>query len=105
MVQPIRPQDAGLIYQRQIAQADAAGGGAGTRRPGSAGASGGSRRADRVLLSPLAQGLGRALQAVSEQSDVREDRVAALRAQIESGAYQVNAAGIARRLADLGFGT
>ncbi len=103
MVQPIRPQDAGLIYQRQVTQADAAGADPGPRRPGAAGGRGGSRRTDRVQLSPLALGLGRALQAVSAQSDVREARVSALRAQIAQGTYEVDAPGIAERLADLGF--
>ena len=104
MLQPIRPQDASLIYQRQVTQADAAGADPGLRRPGTAGGQGGARRTDRVQLSPLALGLGRALQAVSAQSDVREARVEALRAQIEQGTYEVDAPGIAGRLAELGFG-
>lgn len=102
MMQPIRPQDAGLIYQRQVTQADEAATSLGPRRSG-AGGSGGARRTDRVQLSPVAQELRHAVQAVAAQSDVREDRVAALRAQIEQGTYVVDASGIAGRLADLGF--
>ena len=96
MIQPLRPQDAGQIYQRQVQQADAAAAD-GLRRAAN-GAHTSGRRSDRVSLSPVAQGFARALQAVTEQPEVREDRVAALQAQIANGTYQVDAGAIARRL-------
>jgi len=95
MIQPLRPQEAGQIYQRQVQQADAAADaprriGQGDGAPG--------RRSDRVSLSPVAQGFARALQTVSEQPEVRADRVAALQVQIANGTYHVDAEAIARRL-------
>ncbi|MFA7250115.1 MAG: flagellar biosynthesis anti-sigma factor FlgM [Dehalococcoidia bacterium] len=103
MLQPIRPQDAGQIYQRQVAPAEAAPV-APQRVDRSGGQAGGGRRADRVQFSAAALDLSRALQAASDAPDVREDRVEALRAAIENGTYQVDAAGIAERLAEQGFG-
>jgi negative regulator of flagellin synthesis FlgM len=106
-MQPIRPQDASSIYQRQAVQGAGAGPGvdaaAGARRAGAAGSS--TRRTDRVTVSEQAQELYRAMQAVGGQSDVRADRVAALRAQIEGGMYRVDANGIAQRLVENGFGS
>ncbi len=96
MIQPLRPQDAGQIYQRQVQQADAAAGD-GPRRIANREAAQG-RRTDRVSLSPVAQDFARALQQVNEQPDVRSDRVAALQAQIADGTYRVDADAIARRL-------
>ncbi|MEX2229406.1 MAG: flagellar biosynthesis anti-sigma factor FlgM [Dehalococcoidia bacterium] len=106
-MQPIRPQDATNVYQRQAIQGAelgrAAGGDAGAVRRGGDGS--GSRRADRVTVSPEAQELYRAMQAVGRQDDVRADRVDALKTQIESGMYRVDAQGIAQRLVENGFGS
>ena len=106
-MQPIRPQDATNIYQRQAIQGAGAGPGvdaaAGARGAGAAGS--GTRRTDKVTVSPQAQELYRAMQAVSGQSDVRDERVAALRQQIEGGMYHVDANGIAQRLVEGGFGS
>lgn len=106
-MQPIRPQDASSVYQRQAIQGADIGRAAGTadatRR--AADGDGGGRRADRVTVSPQAQELYRAMQAVSRQDDVRADRVSELRSQIENGMYSVDAHDIARRLVDNGFGS
>jgi negative regulator of flagellin synthesis FlgM len=109
-MQPIRPQDATSIYQRQAVQGAGLGDGpapaSGTRASdASASATGRGRRTDRVTVSAQAQELYRAMQAVGQQSDVRDDRVAALRQQIESGVYRVDANGIAQRLVEGGFGS
>jgi flagellar biosynthesis anti-sigma factor FlgM len=45
------------------------------------------------------------MQAVGQQDDVRADRVDALKTQIESGMYRVDAQGIAQRLVENGFGS
>ena len=103
MLQPIRPQDAGLIYQRQVAPSEVPA--VAPRRIDGAGSqAGGGRRADRALFSPAALDLSRALQSVSDAPDVRTDRVEALRAAIADGTYQVDAHGIAASLIDQGFG-
>lgn len=101
MVQPIRPQDATGIYQRQVAQTEAAEAVA-AQRGGSRGAAGG-RRADQVTLSEGAHAFVRAMDAVTAQPDVRADRVAQLRARLEAGTYQVDASRVARRLYDHGL--
>jgi negative regulator of flagellin synthesis FlgM len=106
-MQPIRPQDATSIYQRQAIQGAGVDASGAPRRAGGADGADGTRtrRTDRVTVSPAAQELYRAMQAVNAQGDVRDERVAALRAQIESGTYRVDANGIARRLVEDGFGS
>lgn len=102
MLQPIRPQDAGLIYQRQIAAPDAAGvaprraaSDSADRTPG--------RRTDRVQFSSAALDLSRALRSVADAPDVRADRIEALRAAIEDGTYRIDADQVAERLVEQGF--
>lgn len=51
-----------------------------------------SARQDRIDLSPAARELS------AEPDAAREAQLAALRAQIESGAYRVDADGVARRI-------
>jgi len=101
VIQPIRPQDASGIYQRQVEQAPQAGqarhGGA------AAGKLGGAPRHDQVDVSSRAQQLRRVMQVMPEVSDVREARVADLQARVESGNYEVDATTIARRLLDDGL--
>ncbi len=98
MIQPIRPQDASGIYQRQIAQTgdarDAAGG-----RAAEAGTHSG-RRVDRVLLSPQAQRLVVARRAVAGAAEIREARVEELRARVENGSYRIDAHGVAAQIID-----
>lgn len=53
---------------------------------------------DAVSMSPKGQEIGKALQALAGLPDVRADRVAALKAQIESGTYQVSGREIAASL-------
>lgn len=104
MVQPIRPQDAGGVYRQQSSQAAQAAQEAlanPQRRVRSAGGEG-SPRADRVQLSERAHTLARIGSAVSDAPDVREARVAELRARVEAGEYHVNATALAQRLAGLG---
>lgn len=105
MLQPIRPQDAGQIYQRQVAASEAAP--AGARRADTPSTPGGghARRTDRAMFSSAALDLTRALRAASDAPDVRPDRVEALRAAIEAGTYRVDADGIAGALLQHGFGT
>lgn len=58
-----------------------------------------------VELSPAARDLMRASQIARAQPEVRADRVAALRAQVEAGTYRVSSQDLARRiLEELGAG-
>ena len=101
MIQPIRPQDASGIYQRQIEQtAEAAPG-----RRGGAGraASRTGPRHDQVSVSPRAQQLRRVMEVMPEVTDIREARIAELQARIEGGQYAVDPETIARRLLDDGL--
>ena len=101
-MQPIRPQDATSIYQKQSIQgADPAS--AAPRKVTAAGSDAGGRRTDKVTVSAQARELYRAMQAVDAHSDVRADRVEALRAQIDAGTYKVDAQGLAQRLVEDGF--
>ena len=56
------------------------------------------QRPDAASLSAEAQEILRARRAAQEAPDVRADRVAALRQQIQDGTYQVDAQSLARRL-------
>ena len=63
-----------------------------------AASSGVARQADSVSLSDSAHALSSAARAISEASDVREDRVAALKAAIASGTYSVDSKSLARNM-------
>ncbi len=104
-LQPIRPQDATNIYQRQAVQGAGPGADPAAAPPRTGADGSRTRRTDRVTVSDQAQELYRAMQAVNAQSDVRDERVAALRAQIAGGMYRVDATGIAQRLVEGGFGS
>ena len=74
-----------------------------TPRPNSpaalaAGGASTSRRTDAVDLSAGLERVRRVQTAVAEAPDVRADRVTELKAQIQSGAYRVDADDLARRL-------
>lgn len=69
--------------------------GDGSREAGAGQAAG---RQDAVDLSSRGRLVSIAARAVAGADDVRADRVAALKASIASGAYQVDARGIAERL-------
>lgn len=60
--------------------------------------------ADPLSMSSMGQEIGKAMQALSGIPDIRADRVAELRAQIEAGTYNVSGRDIAesvlRRAAD-----
>lgn len=101
MVLPVRPQDASGVYRQQVTQAQQAADVTGTRRATGATGSRGNRRLDQVALSSEAQSFARALQSVQSRTDVRPDRVAALREQIAGGRYHVDADAIAARLAEV----
>jgi negative regulator of flagellin synthesis FlgM len=78
----------------QIAQAYGAAGAEGGRaRPKEAGP-----RADEASLSAEAQELLMARRAVQGAPDVRAERVAALRAEIDAGTYRVDEQALARKL-------
>ncbi|MDA0270320.1 MAG: flagellar biosynthesis anti-sigma factor FlgM [Chloroflexi bacterium] len=96
MIQPIRPQDASGIYQRQVTQSQEAGEVAASRTTGTQ--RGSARRTDEVALSDEARGFARIMQAVSETTDLRADRVEALRQRVDAGDYQVDADALARLL-------
>ena len=102
MVQPIRPQDASGVYRQQAAATAGTRGAQGASDAGNAGnagsVNGAGRRTDRVQLSPQAQEMQRALDAVAAQPDVRAERVAELRQQVADGTYEVDARAIASRM-------
>lgn len=58
---------------------------------------------DSAGITPRARTLARALEAVEESSEVRAERVRALRAQIQNGTYNPDPREIARRLVERGF--
>lgn len=103
MVLPVRPQDASGVYQRQVAQAQAASVNEGVRRTSHAGGAS-ARRTDEVSLSANAQSFARVMEAVQGEPDVRAERVASVRARLEDGTYGIDAHLIAQRLAERGFG-
>lgn len=100
MVQPIRPHDASGIYRREVSNSAAAEAAANARR--GAGPHAG-RRTDSVTLSEGAREFARIMESVQQAPEVRADRVAALKQQIESGQYVVDHTGLAALLADRGF--
>ena len=53
---------------------------------------------DQLQLSAATRELGRVQQQVNQAPDVREARVAALRAQVQNGTYHVDAELLAQRL-------
>ncbi|MBV8719901.1 MAG: flagellar biosynthesis anti-sigma factor FlgM [Chloroflexi bacterium] len=57
-----------------------------------------ARQADSVELSASARALTNATQSVEATSDVREDRVAAIKAAIANGTYSVNSRGLAHAM-------
>ncbi len=68
---------------------------AGQREQAQAANSGG---ADRISLSPEARLHATAVQAANSAPDVRADKVASLKAKVETGEYQVNSRDIASKL-------
>lgn len=102
MVLPVRPQDASGVYQRQVAHAQTASAPEPARPAVRGGAA--APRTDAVSLSASARSFARVMEAVQRQPDVRAERVAAVRAQIASGAYGIDAQLIAQRLHERGFG-
>ena len=58
-----------------------------------------TRQADAVSLSGPARSVAAALKTVADASDVREDRVAALKAAIANGSYAVNSRQLAGAMA------
>lgn len=101
MVQPIRPHDASGIYRREVSNSAAAEAAGDPRRAG--GAAGSARRTDRVTLSEGAREFARIMERVQQAPDVRADRVAALKQQVDAGEYLVDHTGLAALLADRGF--
>jgi negative regulator of flagellin synthesis FlgM len=56
------------------------------------------RPADSVELSDTGRALANATQAVAQTSDVREDRVAAIKAALASGTYSVDSRALAQAM-------
>jgi len=53
---------------------------------------------DSVAVSPSARSFTAALQSIAATPDIREDRVAQIRARIESGTYKPDASKIADKI-------
>lgn len=63
-------------------------------------AAGGGR--DRIELSPQAQELARAEQAVQDSGELRFDVVSKLRSEVRDGTYRVDARAVARAMVERG---
>ena len=63
------------------------------------------RPADSVELSDTAKALSSAAQTVAGATDVREDRVAAIKAAIANGTYSVDSKSLAQSMIKAGFGS
>jgi negative regulator of flagellin synthesis FlgM len=61
-------------------------------------ASGAARQADSVTLSDAARAISTAKASVSDAADVREDKVAALKAAIANGTYSVDSRSLAKSM-------
>jgi negative regulator of flagellin synthesis FlgM len=59
-----------------------------------------ARKADEVTLSDGARSMAAAHDAVRNAPDVREQRVADIKQQVESGTYQVSAHVLARKMVE-----
>ena len=59
-----------------------------------------ARANDKVEISDFGKVLQSAKQAVKESSDVREDKIAELKARIENGTYEVSGESFADKLLD-----
>ena len=59
-----------------------------------------ARANDKVEISDFGKVLQSAKQAVKESSDVREDRIAELKARIENGTYEVSGESFADKILD-----
>jgi len=57
-----------------------------------------TRQADAISLSDTARALSAASKSVGDASDVREDRVAAIKSAIANGTYSVDSRQLARKL-------
>lgn len=101
MIQPIRPHEASGVYQRQVEQAGEPGT-PGTRRVGARAGQAGTRH-DEVSVSSQARELRTVMAAMPSVPGERADVVAALRAQVADGSYQVDADAVAQRLLDDGL--
>lgn len=60
----------------------------------------GQRAADEVTLSDTARKMASAHEAVKAAPDVRQDKVDAIKQQIDSGTYQVSARVLAQKMVD-----
>ena len=65
---------------------------------GAVAAPGTTRQADAVNLSDTARALSAATRSVADASDVRTDKVAALKAAIANGTYRVDSKQLARSM-------
>ena len=70
----------------------------GPKGPKGASEVGKASEATAVSMSSMGQEIGKALGALNGMSDVRADRVAELKAKIESGEYQVSGRDVAESL-------
>ena len=59
-----------------------------------------AQAADQVTLSDTARQMAAAQETVKAAPDVRQDKVEAIKQQIESGTYQVSARVLARKMVD-----
>jgi len=62
--------------------------------------SGGVAREDNVILSPRAKAIQEAKQLLDAVPDVREERIAEIKKQIEAGTYQVDAGKVAAKMVE-----
>ncbi len=98
-IERISAQNVSRAYVQQSADAAPS---AGAQQPGKAGrhAHHAAAKADSVTLSDSARSLAAARQAVQDAPDVRHEKVAAIKQQVDTGTYSVPASVLARKMVD-----
>jgi negative regulator of flagellin synthesis FlgM len=95
----ISGQDAARTYVQNVEAGRTSSGPAITRHAAKADHSG-APKADSVTLSDNARSLAAAREAVKNAPDVRQEKVAEIKQQVDSGTYQVSARVLARKMVD-----
>jgi negative regulator of flagellin synthesis FlgM len=72
--------------------------GQGKRTQGNNSAATGDGSADKVVLSPQAKEIMRAKELLDATPEIRQEKVAALKAQIENGTYKIDSDEIATKM-------
>jgi negative regulator of flagellin synthesis FlgM len=97
-IERVNNQDAARAYVQNTDATRVSGASAATPEAGKAGQQAQAQNADSVTLSDSARSLAAAREAVQNAPDVREQNVADIKQQVDSGTYQVPASVLARKM-------